>query len=612
MVPQNTPLNHLPIYARMRTASSGLSRAYPVVPTFSQTVHPLPVAVDESPYRLSTLAGRSDTVWHSSSFRPSKPLPIPVWRSGYKDGRSHQALFNKPTGLAVDHRGYLYVSDSLNHCIRRISPRGQVETMIGNGQKGFQDGSLRQARLNYPTGLAIDSERTLYIIDQGNQALRVYSSDGKLKSLEIPGKPTGGITVLNQNIYLFCEINSGHSAVTVLVKVNPTSTESCVLSEWEGRLQWLPYRSKEEEQPFSRWSLQRKHRPQAVTISQPQYAEGLGLTADHKGNLFWVSGYALYRLEAPHNDSAALKLHRLTLKMDFWPGVRWQGISVDNNGSVHVLDAHHHQLFRIQEDGQLSQVAERQLLNLNKPYAVVRDAYGQLYVSDTGHWRICRLVPPGQESLLQLAQQAFLPYLPPKEKLGSGQSAAPLKGLLRFMQKYMQRWRSDDEDKQVKPQTPGLAGQHLMDVLSQGNRSQQLACVKEVVDHLRSPQTRYNLKTLRPLFEHMLLHPETAVRSLTIRHICDLIHREEEALFWLELLEQHTESNRLLKKYLIEVLAYLGKQYELYGHVVPLMVEYIRSEEEDVVEYVFQQLLKIREAGYESLVDPLIEDLSAH
>lgn len=606
---------NLPIYARTRTAS-GISRRQAALPILSdldsQAVLPVPI-LSEQPYACSTLAGRADTVWHSSSFGARKPLPVPVWRSGYRDGRAQQALFNKPTGLAVDRRGHVYVSDSLNHCIRRISPRGRVETLIGNGQRGFVDGSVRRARLNHPTGLALDANQALYIVDQGNRALRCYTPEGHLLTLELPGTPTGGITVVDNALYLFLEVGAGHPSVTVLARVQPDSGETALLADWEGRLQWLNYRAGAEEQPFSRWWRERQHRPRAITIADPLYAEGLGLTRDDRGHLFWVSGYFLYRLE----QTPDLVLHRQALKTEFWPGLRWQGLAVGASGTVYALDARHHRLFCIQEDGHLTQVAEPQALNLAQPYAIVRDAYGRLYVSDTGHWRVCRLIPPGQESLLQLARQAFLPYLPVVEPVAprptrSNRAARGLKkGFWKHMQKYLARWRSDDEDS-PQPEVPmPLASQHLMDVLVQGNRSQQLACVKEVVDLLGQPHQKQPPLAWRPLFERLLAHPETAVRSLLIRHLCDLIHHEHEALFWLELLEQHREPNRLLKKYLIEVLAFLGKRYELYGHVVPLMVEYIRVDEEDVVEYVFQHLLKIRTAGYESLVDPLIEELGA-
>jgi hypothetical protein len=100
------------------------------------------------------------------------------------------------------------------------------------------------------------------------------------------------------------------------------------------------------------------------------------------------------------------------------------------------------------------------------------------------------------------------------------------------------------------------------------------------------------------------------VRALLIREVCDLVKNPDDALVWLGLLEKHQESNRILRKYLIDILCYLGQTYLLYGHVVPLLVDFIRDTEQDVVDHAFERLLKIRNAGYESLVDPLIEELT--
>ncbi|MDF2925287.1 MAG: copper amine oxidase [Paenibacillaceae bacterium] len=94
--------------------------------------------------------------------------------AGYKDGKGIEASFNTPAGLAVDRDDNLYVADSLNHVIRRITPEGVVTTYAGApGTKGgFLDGAVSQARFNEPSGLAMDAAGCLYVLDSGNQLVR--------------------------------------------------------------------------------------------------------------------------------------------------------------------------------------------------------------------------------------------------------------------------------------------------------------------------------------------------------------------------------------------------------------------------------------------------------
>lgn len=550
-------------------------------------------------YQVSTLAGRSDTVWHASNYGQRRPLPIPVWRSGFRDGHSRSALFNKPTGLAVDRRGRLYVADSLNHCIRRIAPNGRVSTLAGNGERGHHDGLGRKARFNHPTGLALAPGGELYVVDQGNRALRCILPHGKVLSIELPGRPLGGIALDAQGlVYLVLELKPQQRPLAVLGRFNPQSGEWQLLTDWENELQWLSYRRGEEQQPFSRWWLRRQQRPQPFEIAEASLAEGLGLAMEGPNTLIWLTGLHLYRLEQLGPEASRLALQRQALKFEIWPGARWQGLSVDAEGVIHVLDARHHSLYRIRPGQDPEQVMAAGLDGLDNPYSVITDGYGQLYVSDTGHWRICRLIPPGRESLLQLARLAFLPYLPTAHLAEKGIFEVVKRGL-----------KSKAISTVEHLPAPTVAVEHVLDVLQQGNRSQQLACTKELLDQLQQPGPRY-LNALAAVLETLLTHPEISVRTLVIRHICDTVQHERDALFWIELLEKQREPNRLLKKYLIEVLAFLGKRYQLYGHVVPLMVDYIQAAEEDVVEYVFGHLMAIRKAGYESLVDPLIEELS--
>lgn len=94
-------------------------------------------------------------------------------KQGLVDGGTSVAAFQGPTGIAVDKTGTLYVSDSRNHCIRRVSAGGTVTTLAGTNVAPHNvDGPLAQAAFFQPAGLAMDAKGLLYISDRGNNKVR--------------------------------------------------------------------------------------------------------------------------------------------------------------------------------------------------------------------------------------------------------------------------------------------------------------------------------------------------------------------------------------------------------------------------------------------------------
>jgi len=105
---------------------------------------------------------------------------------GNANGDRLSAVFNFPTGLAIDPVGNLYVSDN-NHLIRRISKKtGIVSTIAGNGQKGDLDGLRWDAMFDNPIGMVFDRSGNLFIADEHNNKIKRitlgggYSIDKKL------------------------------------------------------------------------------------------------------------------------------------------------------------------------------------------------------------------------------------------------------------------------------------------------------------------------------------------------------------------------------------------------------------------------------------------------
>jgi sugar lactone lactonase YvrE len=113
---------------------------------------------------------------------------------GFKDGQGEAAELHTPSGLALDNAGNLYVADTGNHAIRKISPRGLVTTLAGSGRPGFRDGPGAQALFNGPIGVAVDAQGLVYVADTYNDRIRVIAPDGQVTSLaggKLPGYKDG-------------------------------------------------------------------------------------------------------------------------------------------------------------------------------------------------------------------------------------------------------------------------------------------------------------------------------------------------------------------------------------------------------------------------------------
>ena len=94
--------------------------------------------------------------------------------NGSADGTGNLARFNDPFGVAVDGAGNVYVADSLNNTVRKITPSAVVSTLAGlAGSRGSADGTGSDARFYFPQGVAVDNAGSVYMADTINSTIRV-------------------------------------------------------------------------------------------------------------------------------------------------------------------------------------------------------------------------------------------------------------------------------------------------------------------------------------------------------------------------------------------------------------------------------------------------------
>lgn len=158
-----------------------------------------------APYSFSTLAGESSR--------------------GSSDGMGSAARFIQPTGVAVDFTGTVYVVDQGNDTVRKITPAGVVTTLAGfAGYSGNNDGTGNTARFNSPHGAVVDAAGNLYVTDSVNDTIRKITPSGLVTTL--PGTDffyPHGITIDSAgNLYA---VDAGQFTIK---KITPAGTVSTV------------------------------------------------------------------------------------------------------------------------------------------------------------------------------------------------------------------------------------------------------------------------------------------------------------------------------------------------------------------------------------------------
>jgi uncharacterized protein (TIGR03437 family) len=160
--------------------------------TSAQLNLPISVAVDSAGnmYIADTSNNRIRKVTVSTGFITTLTGATLTGDQG-DGGAAINALINTPIAICVDTFGNVYFSDQDNHKIRRIAVNGIITTVAGNGSPGFSGdgGPATSAQLFYPKGIALDQQGNLYIADYSNQRIRRVSANGIIETIAGIGKP---------------------------------------------------------------------------------------------------------------------------------------------------------------------------------------------------------------------------------------------------------------------------------------------------------------------------------------------------------------------------------------------------------------------------------------
>jgi NHL repeat len=104
---------------------------------------------------------------------------------GTADGIGVGATFTSPSALAIDPNNNLFLTEYGKHAVRKITPTGVVSTIAGSGSQGYVDGVGLAASFSYPRDIAADSSGVVYVSDIGNRRIRKIAVDGKVSTFAI-------------------------------------------------------------------------------------------------------------------------------------------------------------------------------------------------------------------------------------------------------------------------------------------------------------------------------------------------------------------------------------------------------------------------------------------
>ena len=221
--------------------------------------------------------------------------------AGFSDGTGSAALFQGLMGIVCDAFGNIYVADSGNNRIRKITSDGIVSTFAGSGVEGFADGASTTAQFNAPTGVAIDPDGNLYVTDSQGYRIRKITPTGLVSTLAggTSGSADGaGSTAQFYNPFSITIDSFGKLYVADINRIREISTDGVVTTLAGSGI----YGSVDGP---------------AATSS---FGTVLGICVDASGNIFMSD-----------NDNNKIK------KIDFIPVVETIAFSVEDIGAVKAV-----------------------------------------------------------------------------------------------------------------------------------------------------------------------------------------------------------------------------------------------------------------------------------
>ncbi len=320
---------------------------------------------------------------------------------GDTDGAGASASFNQPYGVAVDGVGNVYVADTYNHKIRKITPSGVVSTLAGTGSAGSNDGAGSSATFSYPYDVAVDSSGNIYVADRNNYKIRKITPSGVVSTVAGTGSqgsindpatfnaPEAVAIDASGNIYVADTINAK------IRKITPAG----VVSTFVGDLSLGDKDGAAENARF--------HTPSGVAVdaSGNVYVADAGNDKIRKIVLTQTISYHDVSTFAGTGGNGDTNGAGTTASFN-----DPRGVTLDSSGNVYVADTDNHRIRKITPLGVVSTFAGTGAFGsvdgagasatFWDPYDVTVDSSDNIYVADMNSRKIRKITPSGVVSTL--------------------------------------------------------------------------------------------------------------------------------------------------------------------------------------------------------------------
>jgi uncharacterized protein (TIGR03437 family) len=315
-------------------------------------------------------------------------------------GQATSAGFNGIYALAVDAAGNVYICDSNNHRVRKVTPTGTVSTIAGGNAKGYagDNGPAINALFNFPRNIAVDAAGNIYINDYNNNRVRKIGTDGNITTVAGSGvccsSPDGGLgsaaylltgpvtTDPSGNVYIYDYLTS---------RIRKVSSSGIITSfAGDGNEGFAGDGQPAVTARFSYVAALGTDTANNLYIADSNnerirmVSNGIITTVAGKGHFAGDGG-----------DATAALLHRP------------QGVVASPDGTIYFTDTMNHRVRKIGTDGKISTIAGTGDLGfsgdggpavsaqLSYPDSITRDSAGNLYVVDQNKLRLRKITPAG-------------------------------------------------------------------------------------------------------------------------------------------------------------------------------------------------------------------------
>ena len=288
--------------------------------------------------------------------------------SGRAEGNGRQAWFAVPRSVALDSSGNIYVADTWDQTIQKITPGGLISTLAGSGAMvGAADGHGSAARFAMPRGVAVDTSGDVFVADGFNEMIRTIMLNGEVSTLAGSASLVGTANGIGSTPRLgFAYGMAG-----------------AWLSRWTRGLQ-----------------------------QEAQFQHPYGLAVDGSGNVYVADTYN-HTIRLINPRGAVSTLAGLASKAGSADGVgsvaRFcypSGVAVDTNGNVYIADTYNHTIRLLTPRGVVSTLAGfagkvgngdglGSAARFYYPSGVAVDSSGNFYVADSGNSAIRKITPSG-------------------------------------------------------------------------------------------------------------------------------------------------------------------------------------------------------------------------